>query len=84
MSYGPGYVLWQQILRERAERRAERLEARRAAAPPAEAPATVPRRGRPPRSTGARQVDKGAGRGESKPVPARVRAARAAKEPAPG
>ena len=29
MTYGPGYVLWKQILRERAQRRAARLEARR-------------------------------------------------------
>lgn len=38
MTYGPGYVLWKQILREREERRAERLEARRGKQPPVEPP----------------------------------------------
>ncbi len=49
MSYGPGYVLWKQILRERAERRAERITARRA--PPkdaATADAPQPAAGAPP------------------------------------
>lgn len=29
MSYGPGYVLWKQILKEREQRRNARIEARR-------------------------------------------------------
>ena len=29
MSYGPGYTLWKQILREREERRLARLQAKR-------------------------------------------------------
>ena len=32
MSYGPGYILWKEILREREERRIARLEAKRQAA----------------------------------------------------
>jgi hypothetical protein len=52
MTYGPGYVLWKQILRERAQRRAARLQARRlgptmeAASVPEAAPSQIvaPRR----------------------------------------
>ncbi|MFO1075192.1 MAG: hypothetical protein U1E17_21360 [Geminicoccaceae bacterium] len=66
MSYGPGYVLWQQILRERAERRAARLEARRADAAansqPAAALARGRRRGRPPKvQPGRSEVNGGSG-----------------------
>lgn len=38
MTYGPGYVLWKQILREREERRTARLEARRGKQLPVEPP----------------------------------------------
>ena len=44
MSYGPGYILWKEILREREERRVARLEAKRQAAraEPAAAGASQP------------------------------------------
>lgn len=54
MSYGPGYILWKEILRAREERRLARLQAKRQAleaerAPPAEpSPAAAERRGRRP------------------------------------
>ena len=52
MSYGPGYILWKEILRVREERRLARLQAKRQAleaqrTPSAEPAATGPeRRGR--------------------------------------
>ena len=51
MNYGPGYTMWQEILRERAERRHARYLAKRAAVdaaaePSGEAP-PVRKRGRP-------------------------------------
>ena len=45
MNYGPGYTMWQEILRERAERRHARYLAKRAAAAAA---ATDPAGGAPP------------------------------------
>jgi hypothetical protein len=38
MSYGPGYTMWKQILREREERRLARLQAKRTTAPPHQEP----------------------------------------------
>ncbi|HEX6010744.1 MAG TPA: hypothetical protein VFY87_02850 [Geminicoccaceae bacterium] len=36
MSYGPGYTMWKQILREREERRLARQQAKRTITPPQE------------------------------------------------
>jgi hypothetical protein len=47
MSYGPGYTLWKQILREREERRLARQQARREP-PPEASPPPVKTRGRQP------------------------------------
>jgi hypothetical protein len=43
MSYGPGYTLWKQILREREERRLARQQARREAPPEVPAPTAMGR-----------------------------------------
>jgi hypothetical protein len=43
MSYGPGYTLWKQILREREERRLARQQARRGPPPEPPAPAAKAR-----------------------------------------
>ncbi len=51
MSYGPGYTMWQEILRERQERRHARYVAKRdaefAASNPAEQSPPARKRGRP-------------------------------------
>ncbi len=38
MSYGPGYTMWKEILRQREERRIARLQAKRQAAAASSAP----------------------------------------------
>jgi hypothetical protein len=48
MSYGPGYTMWKQILREREERRLARQQAKRATTPPVEPEAPARKRSRSP------------------------------------
>ena len=66
MSYGPGYTMWKQILREREERRLARQQAKRTITPPQEPEAPARKRSKNPAGAAAETVQ----------VPTRRRAAR--------
>jgi hypothetical protein len=51
MSYGPGYTMWKQILREREERRLARQQAKRTITPPQEPEAPARKRSKNPAKT---------------------------------
>jgi hypothetical protein len=70
MNYGPGYTMWQEMLRERAERRHARYLAKRAAA----ASATEPSGGTsPPRKRGRPRANPPTGAADTVAAPTRSR-----------
>jgi hypothetical protein len=56
MSYGPGYTMWKQILREREERRLARQQAKRTITPPQEPEAPARKRSKNPAAAATEPV----------------------------